>query len=56
LWDFYNKCQVGGIDNLCFFGDHFIFGDYLNNGQVFFVVWYDLLSLPGSQRQRTKTI
>eukprot|EP00884_Botryococcus_braunii_P008422 jgi/Botrbrau1/17581/Bobra.0166s0023.1 len=39
LLDFYNKCQVGGIDNLCFFGDHFIFGNYLYNGQVFFVVW-----------------
>ena len=39
LVDFYNRCQVGSIDNLCFSGDHFMFGSYMTNGQTFFVVW-----------------
>lgn len=39
LVDFYNRCQVGSIDNLCFSGDHFLFGGYMQNGQTFFVVW-----------------
>lgn len=39
LVDFYNRCQVGSIDNLCFSGDHFLFGSYMTNGQTFFVVW-----------------
>ena len=34
LIDFYQGCQVGGIDNLCFFGTHFIFGGYNLNAQV----------------------
>ena len=34
LIDFYQGCQVGGIDNLCFFGTHFIFGGYDLNAQV----------------------
>ncbi len=34
LLDTYNKCQVKGIDNLCFFGNYFIFGTYRRNGTV----------------------
>lgn len=34
LVDTYNGCQVGGIDNLCFFGNNFIFGTYELNGKV----------------------
>ncbi|KAH9540758.1 hypothetical protein CY35_14G023000 [Sphagnum magellanicum] len=40
LVDTYNNCEVGSIDNLCFFGNHFIFGTYELNGKVFFVVWW----------------
>ncbi|KAJ7563257.1 hypothetical protein O6H91_03G103100 [Diphasiastrum complanatum] len=40
LFDTYNKCEVGSIDNLCFFGDNVIFGTYELNGKVFFVVWW----------------
>ncbi|KAL3676686.1 hypothetical protein R1sor_026634 [Riccia sorocarpa] len=40
LVDTYNGCQVGGIDNLCFFGNNFIFGTYELNGKVFFTVWW----------------
>ncbi len=34
LLDTYNKCQVTGIDNLCFVGNYFIFGTYRRNGTV----------------------
>jgi hypothetical protein len=34
LVDTYNKCEVGGIDNLCFFGNNVIFGTYELNGKV----------------------
>ncbi len=34
LVDTYNNCEVGSIDNLCFFGNHFIFGTYELNGKV----------------------
>jgi len=34
LVDTYNKCEVGGIDNLCFFGNNVIFGTYEFNGKV----------------------
>ncbi|KAG0585432.1 hypothetical protein KC19_2G011200 [Ceratodon purpureus] len=40
LVDTYNKCEVGGIDNLCFFGNNVIFGTYELNSKVFFVVWW----------------
>ncbi|BBN18845.1 hypothetical protein MPTK1_8g05990 [Marchantia polymorpha subsp. ruderalis] len=40
LVDTYNGCQVGGIDNLCFFGNNFIFGTYELNGKIFFTVWW----------------
>jgi hypothetical protein len=40
LVDTYNNCEVESIDNLCFFGNHFIFGTYELNGKVFFVVWW----------------
>eukprot|EP00249_Psilotum_nudum_P025155 c29394_g1_i2 orf=541-4356(-) len=40
LFDTYNKCEVGGIDNLCFYGNHIIFGTYDFNATVFFVVWW----------------
>jgi hypothetical protein len=35
LVDTYNNCEVGSIDNLCFFGNHFIFGTYELNGKPF---------------------
>lgn len=34
LVDTYNKCEIGGIDNLCFFGNNVIFGTYKFNGKV----------------------
>lgn len=34
LIDTYNKCEIGGIDNLCFFGNNVIFGTYELNGKV----------------------
>lgn len=34
LLDTYDKCQVTGIDNLCFYGTYFIFGSYNRNGTV----------------------
>lgn len=34
LVDTYNKCEVGSIDNLCFFGNNVIFGTYQLNGKV----------------------
>ncbi|EFJ32188.1 hypothetical protein SELMODRAFT_439526 [Selaginella moellendorffii] len=40
LFDTYNKCDIGGIDNLCFFGNYFIFGTYELNAKVFFTVWW----------------
>nr|PNR41660.1 hypothetical protein PHYPA_019065 [Physcomitrium patens] len=40
LIDTYNKCEIGGIDNLCFFGNNVIFGTYELNGKIFFLVWW----------------
>ncbi|CAM6091151.1 unnamed protein product [Calypogeia fissa] len=40
LVDTYNKCQVKGIDSLCFYGNYFIFGTYEFNATVFFVLWW----------------
>lgn len=37
LFDTYNQCEVGGIDNLCFYGNHVIFGAYNFNAVVSFV-------------------
>lgn len=34
LFDTYNQCEVGGIDNLCFYGNHVIFGTYNFNAMV----------------------
>ena len=39
LVDFYMDCQVRSIDNLCFYGNHFLFGSYDANGLAFFVIW-----------------
>ncbi len=39
LVDFYMGCQVRSIDNLCFYGNHFLFGSYDANGLAFFVIW-----------------
>jgi hypothetical protein len=39
LIDYYNGCQLSGIDNLCFYGNHFLFGSYMANGTAFFAVW-----------------
>lgn len=39
LVDYYNGCQLRGIDNLCFYGNHFLFGSYMANGTAFFTVW-----------------
>eukprot|EP00250_Pteridium_aquilinum_P014895 c22269_g1_i1 orf=370-4158(-) len=40
LFDTYNQCEVGGIDNLCFYGNHVIFGTYDFNAVIFFVIWW----------------
>lgn len=40
LFDTYNQCEVGGIDNLCFYGNHVIFGAYNFNAVIFFVIWW----------------
>lgn len=37
FFDTYNQCEVGGIDNLCFYGNHVIFGTYYFNAVVRFV-------------------
>jgi hypothetical protein len=34
LIDTYDKCQLNGIDNTCFYGTYFIFGSYNRNGTV----------------------
>lgn len=39
LVDFYQGCQLRSIDNLCFYGTHFLLGSYMANGTAFFVVW-----------------
>ncbi|KAH7415779.1 hypothetical protein KP509_14G060200 [Ceratopteris richardii] len=40
FFDTYNQCEVGSIDNLCFYGNHVIFGSYDFNAMVFFVIWW----------------
>ncbi|KAI5068182.1 hypothetical protein GOP47_0017102 [Adiantum capillus-veneris] len=40
FFDAYNQCEVGGIDNLCFYGNHVIFGSYEFNAKIFFVIWW----------------
>ncbi|KAI5068179.1 hypothetical protein GOP47_0016524 [Adiantum capillus-veneris] len=40
LFDTYNQCEVGGIDNLCFYGNYVIFGSYGFNAMIFFVIWW----------------
>ncbi|MCO5602078.1 hypothetical protein L7F22_056205 [Adiantum nelumboides] len=40
FFDAYNQCEVGGIDNLCFYGNHVIFGSYNFNAKIFFVIWW----------------
>ncbi|MCO5602074.1 hypothetical protein L7F22_056201 [Adiantum nelumboides] len=40
LFDTYNQCEVGGIDNLCFYGNYVIFGSYNFNAVIFFVIWW----------------
>ncbi|MCO5592424.1 hypothetical protein L7F22_046427 [Adiantum nelumboides] len=40
LFDTYNQCEVGGIDNLCFYGNFVIFGSYNFNAVIFFVIWW----------------
>ena len=42
LFDTYNQCQVGGIDNLCFYGNHVIFGTYDFNAMVSSTILYGL--------------
>jgi E1-E2 ATPase len=39
LIDYYAGCQLKSIDNLCFYGTHFLLGSYMQNGTDFFVVW-----------------
>ena len=39
LVDYYQGCQLRSIDNLCFYGTHFLLGSYMANGTAFFVVW-----------------
>ncbi|KAJ7537387.1 hypothetical protein O6H91_11G004100 [Diphasiastrum complanatum] len=44
IFDYYNKCQVRSVDNLCFYGNYFLLGNYELNGKVFFVVfWLQLI-------------
>lgn len=44
LVDTYNNCEVGGIDNLCFFGNNVIFGTYEFNGKVRSFLFVSLFS------------
>jgi len=37
--DYFHKCEWGGIDNLCFFGDYYIFGSYTVNSEVMMFIW-----------------
>ena len=39
LVDYYAGCQLKSIDNLCFYGTHFLLGSYMTNGTDLFVVW-----------------
>lgn len=39
LIDYYNDCQLGSIDKLCFYGNYFITGSFEKNGSIFFSVW-----------------
>lgn len=37
--DYYNLCQWGGVDNLCFYGNKVIFGSYDVDSTVMFFTW-----------------
>lgn len=39
LYDYYYLCQLKGIDNLCFYGEYPIFGNYDTNSEVLFTIW-----------------
>lgn len=39
LADYYRNCQFKSYDNMCFYGDDFIFGTYYQNGRIGFVYW-----------------
>lgn len=41
--DFYNDCELEGIDSLCYYGSYPLFGNYDTNAEYFFAVW--ILSL-----------
>lgn len=43
LFDFYNGCQLTGVDNLCFFGDYVLFGGWTTNSEVLFQSWWLML-------------
>jgi hypothetical protein len=32
--DMYWRCQFAALDNACYFGNHFIFGNYDNSAEV----------------------
>ena len=43
LIDYYDGCQLTGIDNLCFFGDYFLFGGWIINSELLFQSWWLML-------------
>ena len=38
--DYYYDCELSGVDALCFFGSHPIFGDYATNSSYFICNWF----------------
>jgi hypothetical protein len=38
--DYYYNCQLTGVDALCFYGSHPVFGDYDTNSQYFITNWF----------------
>lgn len=38
--DYYYDCQLGGVDAMCFYGSHPVFGDYDTNSEYFITTWF----------------
>jgi magnesium-transporting ATPase (P-type) len=39
LYGYYANCEFKSIDNLCFFGDYGVWGDFDTNSEAFFALW-----------------
>ncbi|KAK3281415.1 hypothetical protein CYMTET_10789, partial [Cymbomonas tetramitiformis] len=37
--DNYLGCELGGLDNLCYYGKYYVFGDFHSNSRFFFGTW-----------------